>query len=70
MLEFILVVGVALFAVGVRVFATGTVWWALWNWLAPSLLGYPEISYWHAVGLALAVQVVIGSVRGLVRRCG
>jgi hypothetical protein len=32
----------------------------LWNWLAPSLFGWRQISYWQAIGLLVLCRFLFG----------
>ncbi|HYA67087.1 MAG TPA: hypothetical protein VEE84_10370, partial [Burkholderiaceae bacterium] len=36
----------------------------LWNWLAPSLFGWREISFVQAAGLLLLCRILFGGLRG------
>jgi hypothetical protein len=40
----------------------GAVVMVLWNWLMPTILHLPEISFFEAVGLFLLVSFLMGSV--------
>jgi len=62
--------------VGMLVFMAiggGVVRW-LWNWLLPPLFGWPQITFWQALGLLLLCRILFGgsgwrgSVRSDIRR--
>ena len=36
---------------------------ALWNWLAVSLFGAPEITFWMTAGLMLLVNLLTGGIK-------
>ena len=55
---FMVPVGVALMAV--FVFLGGTIVQMLWNWLMPSLVGLPQVSFWQALGLLGLCRVLFG----------
>jgi hypothetical protein len=47
----------------------------LWNWLAPTLFGWKQISFWQALGLLLLCRMLFGGFGGhgrdrSDRRCG
>jgi len=48
--------------VGIVVFTTigGEVVKLLWNWLAPALLGLPQITFWQAFGLLALCRILFG----------
>ena len=48
-------IGMALFA-----FLGGTVVRELWNWLLPSLFGWPRIHFWQAIGLLALCRLLFG----------
>ena len=49
------VVGMALFmAIG------GELVRLLWNWLAPSLFGWRQVTFWQAVGLLALCRILFG----------
>ena len=39
----------------------GIVMW-LWNWLAPSLFGWPVVTWWQAIGLLALCRILFGGV--------
>lgn len=51
------IVGMAVFiAIG------GEVVMLLWNWLAPALFGWPEITFWQAIGLLAICRILFGGI--------
>lgn len=36
----------------------------LWNWLTPTLFGWPQITFWQAVGLLVLSKILFGGFRG------
>jgi hypothetical protein len=38
----------------------GVVRW-LWNWLLPSLFGFPQITFWQAIGLLGLSRILFGN---------
>ncbi|HVR41418.1 MAG TPA: hypothetical protein VMU84_20145 [Thermoanaerobaculia bacterium] len=32
----------------------------LWNWLLPSLFGFPQITFWQAIGLLALCRILFG----------
>lgn len=36
----------------------------LWNWLAPSVFGWKEITFWQAVGILTLCRILFGSIGG------
>lgn len=52
-------------------FATALIMWgletwaimALWNWLAVSLFGAPEITFWMAAGLMFLINLLTGGIK-------
>ncbi len=54
----------AIGAVALVVF--GGVTMALWNWLLPTLFGWPAIGFWQAIGLLVLCRTLFGRLG----RCG
>ena len=48
--------GIALF-----VFVGGEIVMHLWNWLAPMLFGWRQLTFWQAVGLLVLCRILFGS---------
>jgi len=44
--------------------ALGVIVMSLWNWLAPPLFGWSQISFVQAAGLLLLCRILFGSLRG------
>jgi hypothetical protein len=44
--------------------AFGLLVMSLWNWLLPSLFGWPAIGFWQAVGLMVLSRILLGGFRG------
>jgi hypothetical protein len=36
----------------------------LWNWLLPSLFGWPRITFWQALGLLALCRILFGGLGG------
>ncbi len=36
----------------------------LWNWLAPTLFGWHQISFWQALGLLVLCRILFGGFHG------
>ena len=36
----------------------------LWNWLAPSLFGWREVTFWQALGLLVLCRILFGGFGG------
>ena len=36
----------------------------LWNWLAPTLFGWPQITFWQALGLLALCRILFGGFCG------
>ena len=51
-------IGVA--AIALFIFIGGTVVQLLWNWLLPSLFGWPSVSFWQAVGILALSRILFG----------
>jgi len=52
-------VGLALF-----IAAGGEVVMQLWNWLAPELFGWREITFWQGLGLLALCRILFGGLVG------
>jgi len=53
---------VVVFTVGVMLALRGLGIMVLWNWLLPSILGLPEISFFQSMGLYLLVTFLAGAL--------
>lgn len=40
----------------------GTIVQLLWNWLLPTLFGWPQITFWQALGLLALCRVLFGGL--------
>ena len=49
---------------GIVVFTAigGGVVMLLWNWLAPTLFGLPEVTFWQAIGLLALCRILFGGL--------
>ena len=36
----------------------------LWNWLTPSLFGWPQITFWQALGVLVLCRILFGGLGG------
>jgi hypothetical protein len=52
--------------VGILVFTAvgGVLVRELWNWLLPSLFGWPALSFWQALGLLALCRILFGGFGG------
>jgi hypothetical protein len=52
--------------VGIVVFTAigGVLVRELWNWLLPSLFGWPALSFWQALGLLALCRILFGGLGG------
>jgi hypothetical protein len=52
--------------VGILLFAAlgGEIVRRLWNWLLPSIFGWPPITFWQALGLLVLCRILFGGVGG------
>jgi hypothetical protein len=53
----LVIVGIAVFT-----FLGGTVVRLLWNWLLPSLFGFPTVTFWQALGLLALGRILFGGM--------
>ena len=51
-----------LVAIALFIFLGGTIVQALWNWLAPALFGWREVTFWQAVGLLAICRILFGGL--------
>jgi hypothetical protein len=49
------IVGMAIFT-----FIGGELVMHLWNWLAPALFGFPQVTFWQALGLLALCRILFG----------
>jgi hypothetical protein len=50
----------AILAMVLFVFIGGELVLHLWNWLLPPLFGFPEITFWQALGILLLCRILFG----------
>ena len=50
--------------IGIVVFTVlfGEVVMHLWNWLAPALFGWRQVTFWQALGLLLLCRILFGGL--------
>jgi hypothetical protein len=60
----LMVLGAALFA-----FIGGEIVMRLWNWLLPSMFGFPVLTFWKALGLLVLCRLLFGGL-GMAGRGG
>lgn len=48
----------------VAVVVCGFLVMALWNWLAPPLLGARPVTFWQALGIFVLCKILFGGLRG------
>ena len=51
----------AILGIAVFIFIGGLIVRELWNWLLPGLFGWPQITFWKAVGLLALCRILFGS---------
>jgi len=54
-----IVIGLVLFTL-----VGGVVVRGLWNWLLPDLFGWPQVSFWQALGLLALSRILFGGIGG------
>lgn len=57
-------IGIAIlapFAIALFIWIGGELVMRLWNWLAPTLFGWRQISFWQAFGLLALCRILFGS---------
>ena len=70
----ILIAPLAILGMVLFIFIGGEVVLQLWNWLLPTLFGWPQITFWQALGILALCRILFGgsgwrgSVRSNVRR--
>ena len=53
---------VALLGIALFTFIGGEIVRLLWNWLLPPLFGWPEVSFWQALGLLALCRILFGGL--------
>jgi hypothetical protein len=53
--------------VGISIFVAigGQVVMLLWNWLAPDLFGWRQVTFWQALGLLALCRILFGGLGGM-----
>jgi hypothetical protein len=51
-------------AIAVFIAIGGEVVMHLWNWLLPALFGWPQITFWQALGLLALCRILFGGFGG------
>jgi hypothetical protein len=64
--KWIFIVPAAILAIPIFIWIGGELVMHLWNWLAPTLFGWRQITFWQAVGLLALCRILVGGhgVRG------
>jgi len=63
--KWFLMIPIGIAAIVLITFLGGTVVKLLWNWLLPPLLfGWPELTFWRALGLLALCRILFGGVGG------
>jgi hypothetical protein len=50
----------AVLGIGLFIFIGGEVVRLLWNWLLPPLFGWPQVTFWQALGLLALCRILFG----------
>ena len=53
---------VALLGMAVFAFIGGEIVKQLWNWLLPPLFGFPQVTFWQALGLLALCRILFGGL--------
>jgi uncharacterized membrane protein len=61
--KWIFIVPAALLGMALFIFIGGEIVRLLWNWLLPSLFGWPQITFWQALGLLVLCRILFGGFR-------
>jgi hypothetical protein len=59
--KWIILVPLALLAIPLFIWIGGELVMHLWNWLAPALFGWRQITFWQAFGLLALCRILFGS---------
>ncbi len=51
-------------AITIFIFLGGKVVQLLWNWLMPELFGWPQLSFWQAIGMLALCRILFGGIGG------
>ena len=60
--KFIAMAIAGIIAITIFVFLGGKIVQWLWNWLLPELFGFPQLSYWQALGLLALCRILFGNI--------
>jgi hypothetical protein len=58
--KWIFIVPAALLGIVLVTFIGGEVVRLLWNWLLPPLFGWPQITFWQAIGILALCRILFG----------
>jgi hypothetical protein len=58
--KWIFIVPAALLGIALFIFIGGEIVRQLWNWLLPALFGWPQITFWQALGVLVLCRVLFG----------
>ena len=58
--KWIFIVPAALLGIVLVTFIGGEVVRLLWNWLPPPLFGWPQITFWQAIGILALCRILFG----------
>lgn len=59
--KWIVLVLLAPIAITILIAVGGTSVMLLWNWLLPTLFGWPKVTFWQAVGLLVLCRILFGA---------
>jgi hypothetical protein len=60
--KLIILAPLGVLAVAVFITVGGVVVQWLWNWLAPSIFGWRQVTFWQAVGLLALCRILFGGI--------
>ena len=58
--KWIFIAPLAILGVAAFVFIGGQLVLHLWNWVLPPLFGFPEVTFWQALGLLALCRILFG----------
>ena len=62
--KWIFLAPLGLVAIAIFITIGGEVVMLLWNWLLPSLFGWPQITFWQGLGLLVLCRILFGGFGG------
>jgi hypothetical protein len=62
-IKLILIAPLAILGFALFIVLGGVLVKALWNWLLPPLFGWPEVTFWRALGILLLCRILFGGFR-------